>query len=166
MRNHKNSASSKITMKLYLDTNIILGWFKRIMQKERKGREFEIPSLLKFLSSHSELELIVSDITRVEIFRYLISEWGCNLESCRKAWDYFIESFEIEVIKAEINFEELEEICLAVPTRKKTLINLLHLQIAKRYKFWFLTGEKELKEKYSNYYDGILTYKELRRLLS
>ena len=81
--------------------------FKKMMQKERRGREFEIPSLLKFLSSHPELELIVSDITRVGIFRYLISEWGCNLESCGKAWDY-IESFEIEVIKAEINFEELD----------------------------------------------------------
>jgi len=144
-------------MKLYLDTNIILGWFKRMMQKERKGREFEIPSLLKFLSSRSELELIVSEITRIEIFRYLISEWGCNLKYCKKAWDYLIESFGIEVINAEINFEELEEICLAVPTRKK---------VAKNYRFWFLTGEKELKEKYIRYYDRILTYKELRQKLS
>ena len=153
-------------MKLYLDTNIILGWFKRMMQKERKGREFEIPSLLKFLSSRSELELIVSEITRIEIFRYLISEWGCNLKYCKKAWDYLIESFGIEVINAEINFEKLEEICLTVPTRKKTLVNLLHLQVAKNYRFWFLTGEKELKEKYIRYYDRILTYKELRQKLS
>jgi len=153
-------------MRLYLDTNIILGWFKRMMQKERKGEEFKIPRVVKFVTSQKEFDLILSNLTKVEIIRYLISEWGCNLESCRKAWDYFIESFEIEVIKAEINFEELEEICLAIPTRKKTLINLLHLQIAKRYGFWFLTGEKELKEKYSNYYNKILTYKELRQLLS
>lgn len=143
-----------------------MGWFKRIMQRERKAREFEIPSLLKFLSSQPELELIVSEISKIEIFRYLISEWGCGLEFCRKAWNYFMESFRIESIKAEINFSDLEEICLNIPTKKKTLVNLLHLQVAKRYGFWFLTGEKELKEKYSKYYDKILTYEELRQRLS
>lgn len=153
-------------MKLYLDTNIILGWFKRMMQKERKGRKFEIPSLLKFLSSRPELELMLSEITRIEIFRYLISEWACDLEFCRKAWNYFMESFEIESIKAEINFKEVEEICLNVPTKKKTLVNLLHLQVAEGYGIWFLTGEKRLKKRYSNYYKKILTYEELRRKLS
>lgn len=153
-------------MKIYLDTNIIIGWFKRIMQKERKGREFDVPSLLKFLSSQPELELMVSEITRIEIFRYLISEWNCDLQFSRKAWNYFMESFNIESIKAEINFGDLEEICLSIPTKKKTLINLLHLQIAKRYGIWFLTGEEGLKRKYSRYYDKILTYKELRQRFS
>jgi len=71
-------------MRLYLDTNIILGWFKKMMQKERKGEEFKIPRVIKFVTSQKEFDLILSDLTKVEIIRYLISEWGCDPKFARK----------------------------------------------------------------------------------
>jgi hypothetical protein len=30
-------------MKLYLDTNIILGWFKKAMKSAKNGDEFSVP---------------------------------------------------------------------------------------------------------------------------
>ena len=62
-----------------------------------------------------------------------------------------------------VDFEELNNICLLIPTRKKTLVNLMHLQIAKKENIWFLTGEKGLLEKYKDYYKKSLSYLELRR---
>lgn len=153
-------------MKLYLDTNIILGWFKRVMENLRKGKKFEIPSVIEFLSSRKEFELIVSNLSEAEILRYLTSEWNSELELSKKIWKDFMDGFKIEYIEAEVDLNELIEICSKIPTKKKTMTNLLHLQIAKRYGYLFLTGEKMLKEKYGSYYQNIMTYKELRQKLS
>mgnify|MGYP000279972445 CR=1 FL=1 len=153
-------------MKLYLDTNIILGWFKKMMQKERKGEEFKIPRVIKFLTSKEEFDLILSNLTKVEIIRYLISEWGCDPKFAEKTWDDFMQSFDITYIRGEIDIDDLLNIVQNVPTKKRTLVNLLHLQIAKRYNLWFLTGEESLIDKYRKYYKRIITYKELRQKFS
>lgn len=155
-------------MRLYLDTNMILGWFKRLMQKERKDREFEIPGVMKFLSSQQNIELVVSNLTRIEVFRYLKSEWDADDNLSKGIWDTFLRSFNVKYIEPDIGSDDLDslsELCLGTYTKKKTLTNLLHLQIAKRYNIRFLTGEKELKERYSFFYDKIVTYRELRQKL-
>ncbi len=77
-----------------------------------------------------------------------------------------MQSFDITYIKGRIDIDDLLLIVQNVPTRKKTLVNLLHLQIAKTYNVWFLTGEENLKEKYRDCYDKILTYEELRHRFS
>ena len=156
-------------MRLYLDTNIIIGWFKRMMQSKRNGTEVEVPSVINFLTSHPDLELMISNLTRIEIFRYLKSEWACNPELSKEIWNTFLNSFNLEYIEAQIDSDSIDELsmlCLNTVTKKRTLTNLIHLQVAKKYKLLFLTGESELKEKYSTYYKNIVTYKELRRKLS
>lgn len=156
-----------MVMRLYLDTNMVMGWFKRIMQNVRRGRPFKIPSVIEFLSSQLNIELIVSNITKIEIFRYLKSEWNCKDVMSEEYWNTFIRSFNITYIEVErIDFNELLPLCMEIPTKKKTLVNLIHLQVAKKDSFWFLSGEEELKERYRGYYDKILTYKELRQRLS
>jgi len=156
-------------MKLYLDTNVILGWFKRIMQSKRKSEEFKLPSVIKFLTQESRIELIVSNLTKTEIFRYLKSDWNSEEKFSKEIWETFLRSFNLKYIEAEIDaksIEELSELCLKINTKKRTLTNLLHLEVARRYNLTFLTGEKKLKEKYSKYYSNIITYKELRQKLS
>ena len=63
-----------------------------------------------------------------------------------------------------MDFEDLIKVCKAVPTKKKTLVNLMHLQVAKKNGLYFLTGEESLKENYKEYYDKTLTYEDLRKL--
>lgn len=156
-------------MKIYLDTNIIIGWFKRMMQSKRKNEEFKIPSVIEFLSSQPTVELIASNLTKTEIFRYLKSDWDSEVKFSKEIWETFLYSFKMEYIEVEVNAESikrLSELCLEINTKKKTLTNLFHLEAAKKYGLLFLTGEEKLKTKYSEYYDNIITYKELRQKLS
>ncbi len=82
-------------------------------------------------------------------------------------WKLLLDSFEISYeVVSEIDFDDLAEICKITDTKKKTLINLIHLQIAKKRKFYFLTGEEKLKENCAFYYDKILTYENLRKIFS
>jgi len=153
-------------VRLYLDTNIILDWFRNVMVNVKKPEKFKVPRKLEFLSSQ-ELELIVSTITKIEVFRYLKSDWNANREQIEEIWKRFIESFKIKYLIIEkMDFEELSSICLLIPTRKKTLVNLMHLQISKKEDLWFLTGEKRLLDKYKTYYNKSLSYIELRKRLS
>lgn len=154
-------------MKLYLDTSIIWGWFKRMMENLRKKKPFRIPLILNFIKSRPELELMTSVVTQIEIFRFLRSEWNCDKRFSLELWNTFSDFFNITNIDVkEIDFKKLMKISLEVPTKKKTLVNLEHLEISKKNGFYFLTGEEKLKEKYKKYYDNILTYKELRKLFA
>lgn len=134
-------------MKLYLDTNIILGWFKRMMQSKRKGKEFKIPSVIEFLNSQPNVELIISNLTRTEIFRYLKSDWDSEPIFSKEIWETFLRSFNLEYIEVGVDIEginRLSELCLEINTKKRTLTNLFHLEAAKGYGFLFLTGEEKI----------------------
>ncbi len=153
-------------MKIYLDTNIILDWFRNMMLKSRKIEAFRIPKKLEFLASH-DLNPILSELTRIEIARYLKADWNATHEEIDKLWNDFIDIFKIKVVETrKIDPEELTKICMEIPTRKKTLVNLLHLGIAKEHDCLFLTGEKDLLAKYKKYYKNTLSYTELRKRLS
>lgn len=156
----------ELPKEIYLDTNMIHSWFRNLMNNVRKGKEFELPDILKFLSS-GKFKLLTSNITKVEIVRYLISEWNCNLNEAEEYWDTFISNFNITlIIVNEVDFNELIKIVQKIPTRKKTLVNLIHLQVAKKNDLYFITGEETLKDKYQEYYDKILTYEDIRKLFA
>lgn len=152
-------------MEVYLDTNILHPWFRKIMENRRKNKSFELPYVIKFVSSKSELNLSVSNLTKVEIARYLFSEWKSQETEVDELWQKFLVTFNISlIIVKEMDFEDLIKVCKAVPTKKKTLVNLMHLQMAKRDDLWFLTGEEKLKDRYKEYYEKVLTYENLRKL--
>jgi predicted nucleic acid-binding protein len=154
-------------MRIYLDTSIIHGWFRKYMEAKRKSILFEEPSILKFVFQLKDNDYVVSSITRAEIIRYLGAEWGAPLKECEEVWLEFMRFYDTEYLEVKrIDFDEIGEVCMAVKTRKKTMVNLLHIQVAKKEGLWFLTGEKELAEKYKGYYDKILTYEDLRAKFS
>jgi len=106
-------------MKIYLDTNIILDWFRNIMISARKPEKLKVPKKLEFLTTQ-DIELVVSDLSKVEISRYLKSDWNASKEKIEEIWQRFIESFKIKYLLIErVDFEELNNICLLIPTRKK-----------------------------------------------
>jgi len=152
---------------VYLDTNMIWAWFENIVKNIRKGESLRMPDILKFISSKTELKTLTTNLTKAEIFRYLKSEWSCDKIFSEDLWDRFLVSFNTSYIEfGVIEINDLIEICSKVATKKKTLVNLMHLQLAKKNNLWFLTGEENLKEKYKEYYDKVLTYEDLRRLFA
>lgn len=155
----------ELPKEIYLDTNILHPWFRKIMDNRRKDRPFELPDVIKFVSSRTEISLSVSDLTKVEIVRYLFSDWKSQENEVDELWGTFLRTFNISlIIVKEMDLEDLIRLCKTIPTKKKTLVNLMHLQIAKKNNLWFLTGEEKLKEKYKEYYQKVLTYEDLRKL--
>ena len=153
-------------LRIYLDTNMIHSWFRKYMDAKKKNIEFLEPEILKFIFGLKN-EYIVSNIVKTEIFRFLAAEYDANENECGETWEKFVRTYNIVyVIVKEINFEELIRICLIVKTKKKTLINLMHMQVAKQGNVLFLTGEERLIEKYKQYYHKTLSYEELREMFS
>lgn len=152
-------------MEIYLDTNIIWAWFRNFMTSLKDNKPLEMPSILEFVMSRKELQKFTTILTQIEIFRYLKAEWNADEENCNIAWNSFVKSFAVLEIKARhIELYELLFLVSKVATKKKTLVNLMHLQLAKKNSLWFLTGEENLKTKYKEYYDNVITYEELRQI--
>jgi predicted nucleic acid-binding protein len=156
-------------MKLYLDTNIILDWFKKNIKNLRKSKPIEITSKLKFLTSRPELQLFVSLITKAEIFRYLKSEWGSPENECENFWIDFFTRYgitELESKEIRVDFLDITEICKKINLGRKTLVNLIHLQFAKKNNLTFLTGDKKLEKRLKWYHEKIISYVTLRSKFS
>jgi len=157
----------EIPKELYLDTNMIHSWFRNFMTSLKKNEPLKMPDTLQFIVNQKELKLFTTTLTKIEIFRYLKAEWNRDEKSCNEIWETFVNSFDITVINVkEIELEELLALVAKVATKKKTLVNLMHLQVAKKNNLLFLTGEEKLKEKYKEYYDKVLTYEDLRKLFA
>ena len=155
----------ELPKELYLDTNILHPWFRKIIGNRRKNLPFEMPNVIKFVSSKLGITLSVSNLTKVEIVRYLFSDWKSQESEVDELWETFLRTFNISlIIVRELDFEDMIKLCKAIPTKKKTLVNLMHLQIAKKSDLWFLTGEEKLKDRYKEYYEKVLTYEDLRKL--
>lgn len=136
------------------------------MNARKNGEKFEEPEILKFIFN-LENEYILSNITKTEISRYMSAEWNADEKMCNEAWNEFIETYNIAyLIVKEMDFDELTNICLVVKTKKKTLVNLIHMQVAKRESIWFLTGEDNLIKKYKEYHDRTLSYEDFRKMTS
>jgi hypothetical protein len=80
------------------------------MKSTKKGEEFSVPSVMEFLSSRRDLELVVSNLTRAEICRYLYSEWAASPEKSKERWETFIKSFRIEYTEVMIPSESINNI--------------------------------------------------------
>ena|SRR3989344_6844214 len=148
-------------MKIYLDANIIYGFFKNIINEERKGKKFTDPSILKFLKE-SKLELYTSVLVKAEIARRLRTEWGCSAEEVIELWNSFEDYLNSKMIETAIIDSQIVDIATKIPMKKR-ISNMMHLLIAKQYDLWFLTGDKEIIEKCKPAFDKIISYIELRR---
>src|SRR3989344_9110267 len=111
-------------MKIYLDANIIYGFFKNIINEERKGKKFTDPSILKFLKE-SGLSLYTSVLVKAEIARRLRTEWGCDEEEVIETWIKFTNYLNIDVIKTAVINEEISDIATKIPMKKR-ISNMMH----------------------------------------
>lgn len=146
-------------MKIYLDTNVVIGWFKRKLDEEKRDLKFIIPERLEKLLK-SQHELIVSYLVKSEVSRYLKSEWQLTSEEISEKWSLFAEELKINILKLdkfEVDLVKIDTICSEVPLKREgTIEDLIHLQITKLFGLRFLTSEKKLKQKLSEYYDNII----------
>lgn len=154
---------------IYLDTGMVYKLFDKFAEAVKQGKDLngiELPEIVKFLREVKGMHsYFVSNATRSEIFRHLHSGQKLTKEECYTVWDFFLRFMEAkEVLVKEIDFVEIADMLAQKPAKKTTVINLQHLQIAKRSEFTVLTGDKPLKERFKLFYNKVIDYIEFRKL--
>ena len=155
-------------MKIYLDTNIIYGYFLEMWKVVTgKKKEFEEPGVIKALrKGMKKCEYKVSTVTKGEIIRRLVTEFNVKAKKAHELWDSFLEWVGAEEFDhREIDWHFILNIVSHVKIKKR-LSNLIHLSICKDRELIFLTGDKEILDKCKKFYPKVLSYKDFRKYLS
>ncbi len=150
---------------IYIDANMIYGFFKKMLVCTRRNQDFEIPRVIEFLRNNLDrLEIYISPLTKAEIIRRLRTEWNCSKGEADRIWTAFESELMVNYIENATISNDIVE--LANLTRfKKRINNLIHVVIAKEYNLIFLTGDKEILGKAKEFYPDIISYHDLRAML-
>lgn len=154
--------------RVYLDTNIVLGWFKSKMRSIRKGVELKTPRSLSIILGQQKYDPVVSILVRAEIFRYLKSEWNGTENEIEYRWNEFKSKFNIIELTNEtltVNLVDISNICKKVFLGKKTIIDINHVQFAKNENLIFLTNDKKLKKRLLWYYQKIINFNDFYKAI-
>jgi len=152
---------------IYLDTNIIFMLFENLAKasKSKKIRKVQLPEVIKSLKSKRKHRYFVSTLTKVEVFRHLYSNFGIKREKCKELWTYFTEFLKVGTLKEHsFDFDDIIKLVTAMPLKRTTIINIMHLMIAKKNRLILLTGDKGLIKLRDWYYKNIIDYKEFKNL--
>jgi len=149
-------------MKIYLDTNIIFGFFRNLLLEKRKGKKFTNPAILKFLKENN-FELYTSVLVKAEIARRLRTEWGSTKEEVEEFWTSLETYINVDVIQTATIGPKIAVITLETPFKNR-VSNIMHLLIAEQYDLWFLSGDKEIVQKGKKFYEKVISYHELRKI--
>jgi len=150
-------------MKLYLDTNIFRQVFFNIYETVARGEPFNEPKLFRFFRENQDkLVCFTSCLSRAEIYRQLKSDLNLGEKDIEEFWKIFITLLPVNEIEEFLITNEIADISKAVPLKKKTLINIIHLLIAKKTELVFITGDKQLVKNAKLIYPKICSYSEFR----
>lgn len=145
---------------LYLDTNMILPYFINLIQSKSQPKVFNYLYNVK-----KSFHYFISNLTKVEVFRKLHSEYDIDEKECYQLWDLFKEALSItELEMGEIYLEEMAKLVTQRPSTRGMIINIIHLLFAKHNNLSVLTGDKPLKDRFKAFYTNVLDYEEFRRL--
>jgi len=150
-------------LQIYLDTNIIYGFFKSIAELVFKGRKYTENKRLKLIeSSADKIDAMTSFFTLVEVVERLKRDYKEILPSqISSLIEFFRKTFCIKII---------EEILLT----DRVLFFVLHgmgwkdsiqLEIAKNGNFLLITEDKNLKTLGRKFYKSVYDFKGLLFLL-
>ena len=149
-------------MKIYVDTNIIFGFFRNLLLEKRKGKKFTETSVLKFIKE-GKFELYTSVLVKAEIARRLRTEWGSTKEGVEEFWTSLETYINVDVIQTATIGPKIAVITLETPFKNK-VSNIMHLLIAEQYDLWFLSVDKEIVQKGKKFYEKVISYHELRKI--
>jgi len=132
--------------KFYLDSNIILRYFKNLLRKKN------VPFILKVLSSNFKFKIFISSWALAEVFEVMQKEFNLNQKEILKLYKKFLNDFKVEIIN-ELQVDS--SIIKLVKNFGLEAKDALHLFISKKKNLVFLTSDKKLIEK------GVFSYPEI-----
>lgn len=140
-------------MRAYLDTNVLIGWFKQNLKRIRNDLPIKTNETIKNLE---KFKIIVSDLNLIEIARFLKSSFYADKKEIMLLWNLFCDFYAWKIVKIrEISLENVKKLVLNFNFSKSMIIDLLHLQIAKENKAKLITFDKELSRFIYNFKQNI-----------
>ena len=123
--------------KTYLDSNLLVDFYRRLMRKKR----FEYPEIIDFLTERKELPKFISSLSLLEIGAVTKKEFPAftlkDLENFTKS---LIDTIGLEVIYLpEINWKNALQYAMLCHDAR----NSLHIDIARSRDLWFITRDKD-----------------------
>lgn len=154
-------------LKVYLDANIIYGFFYfKLKVLTGKSENFIEPRIIQYLKqNHEKLELFISCIVKAEIFRKLITDFSISQNEVQKMWQDFEYRLKFIELKDVSITDFLVNLVMEEKFKKKNFVNLIHLVVAKKLEFYFLTGDNKILSKCKKFYTDAINYIELRKIL-
>jgi len=150
-------------LKIYLDTNMVYGLFKRMFQAVFKGREFRIPEKIRFMHRNSDkIEAYTSFFTLIEIAGELRSlskrkKIKLNKAQIQSMFNFFTENFQVEILREiRITDKALEYFLDGVQWK-----DAIQLDIARNNGFTLVTDDSDLQRIGKKHYPNILNFREL-----
>ncbi|MEM7825279.1 MAG: PIN domain-containing protein [Candidatus Aenigmatarchaeota archaeon] len=131
---------------LYLDSNIVIRYFKNFIKKKKT------PFILDALSLNPRFKLFISSWTFAEVFETMQKEFNLSQEETLKIYKNFLKEFKVELIEEFQVDSFATELVRDFGLESK---DALHLLISKRKNLSLLTTDKKLIER------GILKYKKI-----
>ncbi len=151
--------------KLYLDANILYGFFKNIMTARREMHKPIVPSVIKFFKE-KDFIIYASILTKCEIARRMKLEHDVSELDFEKMWHALEEYLRLKII-TEVNIDQdIVDMVKRYKFRSR-MNNIIHLYICKkldRLRLTFVTGDKRILEDGKKFYEYIIDYNRLREL--
>ena len=143
-------------LKIYLDTNIIYGYFKHLAERKKTT-----PFIITFIETNTDkLQAITSFFTLAEVVESLLKR-GLNRNMVLRFLRIFRRRCKIKMIEKTIITGET----LKWTLRGVSVKDAIQLCIAKNLDAVFLTQDRRLIKIGRNFYQKILSFQELFSLL-
>ena len=151
-------------LKIYLDTNMVYGLFKKMLQSLFEKKKFKIPKKIQTIHEKLDyLEPFTSFFTLIEVIEEL-RRW---VQKKKKIFtneeilgliEFFKEDFEVEILRSIWITEKTIQYVLEGIEWK----DAIQLEIARVNGYILVTDDDKLKKIGKKFYDKILDFNELR----
>ncbi|MBL7169873.1 MAG: hypothetical protein ISS48_02545 [Candidatus Aenigmarchaeota archaeon] len=152
-------------MKVYLDANIVYGFFRSLVKSWEEKRKHEIPPVINFFISTRKLSIFSSVLTRCEIARRLRLDYGLEDRDIKRMWKYLEKLLRIKMIK-EIDIDDVFVDFVEKNSFRSRINNVIHLFVCKNLDLTFVTGDKKIIEDGRKVYSKIMSYNDVRKHFS
>ena len=154
-------------LRIYLDTNIIFGLFKKFVERLLEDKEFKIPRKIQFIHENLEkVEPLTSFFTLIEVIQNL-KNWAekrgrkLTSEEIVSLIEFFRENFKVEVLRSVWITEGTIQYVLHGIDWK----DAIQLEIARVNDYILVTDDVKLRKIGKKFYDKIMSFRELRMKL-
>jgi len=162
-----------MALEIYIDNSLLIRWFLSKFYPESYN---EVPQIIKFLSTKTEIKKYISLMSIAELVRTLkygekFERFGLSLRFIHSLIEEMqsVVGFDI-ILRDNVDGTELNGIIISgdiikLIDKHRHLIDCIHVDIAKSHDLTFVTYEKKIG-RMKEIYDHILTENKLMKLYS